>query len=74
MSAPTHEGGGFMAMLSVGMTLAKLGAATGTILWLVAVVLVIWGIVTLVRGALLAGLILIILGFAIGPGGWTIWH
>jgi hypothetical protein len=63
-----------MATVSIGMTLAKLGAATSTILWVVAVVLVIWGIVTLVRGALLVGLLLIILGFAIGPGGWTIWH
>lgn len=39
------------------------------ILWLIAVVLVIWGIITLVRGGVLMGIVLIILGLLIGPGG-----
>jgi hypothetical protein len=39
------------------------------ILWLIAVVLVISGIVSLVRGALLYGIVLIIVGLLIGPGG-----
>lgn len=43
-----------------------------TILWLIAVVLVIWGIVTLVRGAVLTGIILIIVGLLVGPGGVSI--
>ena len=39
------------------------------ILWLIAVVLVISGIVTLVRGAVLYGAVLIIVGLLVGPGG-----
>lgn len=44
------------------------------ILWLIAVVLVIWGIVTLLRGDVLVGVVLIILGLLIGPGGVSIFH
>jgi hypothetical protein len=39
------------------------------ILWLIAVVLVIAGIVQLVRGAVLFGIILIVVGLLVGPGG-----
>ncbi len=39
------------------------------ILWLVAVVLVISGIVTLVRGGVAYGAVLIVLGLLVGPGG-----
>ena len=39
------------------------------ILWLIAVVLVIAGIVSLVRGAVLYGVVLIIVGLLVGPGG-----
>ena len=42
------------------------------ILWLIAVVLVIAGIVTLVRGGLLAGIALIVVGLLIGPGGVSV--
>jgi hypothetical protein len=42
------------------------------ILWLIAVVLVIAGIVSLIRGGVLWGIILIILGLLIGPGGVSI--
>lgn len=42
------------------------------ILWVVAVALVVWGIMTLVRGALLRGLLLIIGGLLIGPGGASV--
>jgi hypothetical protein len=42
------------------------------ILWLIAVVLVVWGIVTLIRGGVLAGIALIIVGLLIGPGGVSI--
>jgi hypothetical protein len=36
---------------------------------LIAVVLVISGIVTLVRGAVLYGIVLIVVGLIVGPGG-----
>ena len=43
-----------------------------TILWLIAVVLVIAGIVTLFRGQVLAGIVLIVVGLLVGPGGVSI--
>jgi hypothetical protein len=43
------------------------------LLWLIAVILVIWGIVNIISGAVLWGILLIVLGCAIGPGGWSIW-
>ena len=39
------------------------------ILWLIAVVLVISGIVTIVRGGVAYGIILIVVGLLVGPGG-----
>ena len=42
------------------------------ILWLIAVVLVVAGVVSLLRGAVLYGLVLIIVGLLIGPGGVSI--
>jgi hypothetical protein len=42
------------------------------ILWLIAVALVVWGIVTIVRGQLLLGIVLIVVGLLVGPGGVSI--
>ncbi len=42
------------------------------ILWLIAVVLVVAGIFNLFKGEMLWGIVLIILGFAVGPGGYSI--
>jgi hypothetical protein len=42
------------------------------ILWLIAVILVIAGIVTIIRGAVLYGIVLIIIGLLVGPGGVSI--
>lgn len=39
------------------------------ILWIIAVILVIAGIVTLIRGQILFGIVLIIVGLLVGPGG-----
>jgi hypothetical protein len=44
------------------------------ILWLIAVVLVISGIVTLIRGQVLFGILLIIVGLLVGPGGVSIFN
>lgn len=44
----------------------------GFILWIIAVVLVIAGIVQLVRGGVIPGIVLIVLGLIIGPGGYSI--
>jgi len=43
-----------------------------TILWIIAVVLVVSGIVTLVRGQMLFGILLIVAGLLVGPGGVSI--
>jgi hypothetical protein len=42
------------------------------ILWLIAVVLVIAGIVAIVRSQLLFGIVLIVAGLLVGPGGVSI--
>jgi hypothetical protein len=39
------------------------------LLWILAVILVVWGIVSLVRGQMLMGIVLIIVGLLVGPGG-----
>ena len=46
----------------------------GFILWIIAVILVIAGIVTLIRGGLIAGIVLIIVGLLVGPGGYSIFN
>ena len=40
-----------------------------TLLWILAVVLVVAGIVAIVRGQLLWGIVLIVVGLLVGPGG-----
>lgn len=42
------------------------------ILWLIAVALVIFGIITLFRGAVAYGIVLIVVGLLVGPGGVSI--
>lgn len=48
------------------------GGGVGTILWIIAAILVIAGIVTIVRGGLVVGIVLIVLGLLVGPGGVSI--
>jgi hypothetical protein len=54
--------------------LAAAGCAAGvsTILWIVAVILVIAGIVTIFRGGVLGGIALIVIGLIVGPGGFSL--
>jgi hypothetical protein len=42
------------------------------ILWLIAVILVIAGIVALFRGEVLWGIVLIVVGLLVGPGGVSV--
>jgi hypothetical protein len=59
-------------MATVWALLAQNGGREGTtdlILWIIAAILVIAGIVTLVRGGVVLGIILIIAGLLVGPGG-----
>jgi hypothetical protein len=43
-----------------------------TILWILAVILVISGIVAVVRGQMLWGIVLIVVGLLVGPGGVSV--
>ena len=47
-------------------------SSTDTILWIIAAVLVVAGIVTIIRGGILLGIVLIIVGLLVGPGGVSI--
>ena len=58
---------------AIGMLAAK-GGNTDTILWIIAAVLVIAGIVSLVRGSVVAGAVLIVLGLLVGPGGVSVFN
>jgi hypothetical protein len=42
------------------------------ILWVVAVVLVVSGVVAIVRGSVLWGIVLIVVGLLVGPGGVSV--
>jgi hypothetical protein len=44
----------------------------GTLLWIIAAILVIAGIVTIIRGRVLMGVVLIVVGLLVGPGGVSI--
>jgi hypothetical protein len=43
-----------------------------TLLWILAVILVIAGIFAIIRGQMLWGIVLIIVGLLVGPGGVSI--
>jgi hypothetical protein len=48
------------------------GISMSTILFIIAAVLVIAGIVSIIRGGILWGIVLIVLGLLVGPGGVSI--
>jgi hypothetical protein len=55
---------------ALGILAARGGA--DNILWILAAVLVIAGVVALIRGSVVAGIVLIVLGLLVGPGGVSI--
>ena len=68
-----HEtpGGHRCGFLEIG---ARVLNVMDLILWIVAVVLVVAGILALFRRQLLWGIVLIIVGLLVGPGGVSIFH
>jgi hypothetical protein len=56
---------------SLGILAARSGNLD-TILWIIAAVCVISGIVSIVRGSVLVGVVLIVVGLLVGPGGVSI--
>jgi hypothetical protein len=47
---------------------------TATVLWIIAAILVIVGIVQLVQGQIILGIVLIVAGCLVGPGGYSIFR
>lgn len=47
---------------------------SGTILWIIAAILVIVGIVQLIQGQIILGIVLIVVGCLVGPGGYSIFR
>jgi len=46
----------------------------GSVLWIVAVVLAIVGVVQLLQGQIILGIVLLVAAAAIGPGGFSIFR
>jgi hypothetical protein len=46
----------------------------GFLLWIIAAILVIAGIVVLLQGSIIFGIVLIVLGCLVGPGGYSIFN
>lgn len=44
------------------------------LLWIIAVILVVWGLITLLSGSILWGVVLIVVGCLIGPGGYSVFR
>ena len=47
---------------------------TATVLWIIAAILVIVGIVQIIQGQWILGIVLIVAGCLVGPGGYSIFH
>jgi hypothetical protein len=60
--------------IAIGVSTAARREDTGMefVLWILAVILVIAGIVSLIRGAILVGILLIVVGLLVGPGGVSV--
>jgi TM2 domain-containing membrane protein YozV len=52
----------------------KEAPVTATVLWIIAAILVIVGIVQLIQGQIILGIVLIVLGCLVGPGGYSIFR
>jgi hypothetical protein len=52
--------------------LLAMSGGAATLLWVIAAILVIAGVVALIRGSVAAGLVMIVVGLLIGPGGVSI--
>jgi len=54
------------------MELLALSGGAATVLWIIAAILVIAGIIWIIRGSVIAGIVLIVVGCLVGPGGVSI--
>jgi hypothetical protein len=44
------------------------------VLWILAVILIVSGVLALIRGELLWGIVLIVIGLIVGPGGVSVFR
>ena len=58
----------------VGTSRTKERPVSATLLWILAVVLVVVGIIVLIQGSILLGILLIIAGCLVGPGGYSLFR
>ena len=61
---------------AVGVVADDLGyvrCMNASLLWLIAVVVAVVGVVQLLQGQILFGILLLVLACAIGPAGWSMW-
>jgi len=54
------------------MELVALSSGAATLLWIIAAVLVIAGIIWIIRGSVLPGIVMIVVGCLVGPGGVSV--
>jgi len=47
---------------------------SATLLWVIAAILVVVGIVQLIQGQIIFGIVLIVVGCLVGPGGYSIFR
>ena len=47
---------------------------SATVLWIIAAILVVVGVIELIRADILLGIVLIVLGCLVGPGGYSIFR
>lgn len=45
-----------------------------TLVWIAAFILAVAGLVSIARGAVIAGILLIIVACLVGPGGYSLWR
>ena len=50
------------------------GGSMGFVLWLIALIIAIVGVVQLFQGQILLGLLLIVVACLVGPGGYSVFH
>lgn len=46
----------------------------GLLLTIIAIVLVVYGVITLLHGGIILGIVLILVGLAVGPGGYSFFN
>lgn len=62
-----------MAPLRVARVVAGYSwAMNATVLWVIAVIIAIIGVIQLLQGQLILGIVLLVVAAAVGPGGWSV--